>query len=293
MRLVVIGRTGQLARALIEADPSVIALGREAADLTDPAATEAAVAAARPDLVINAAAYTAVDRAESEPDLARAVNALGAEAVARGAARAGAGLIHVSTDYVFDGSKAGEWVEDDATAPLGVYGATKLEGERLAAAACRRVAIVRTAWVHSPWGTNFVRTMLRLAERERLNVVEDQRGKPTSALDLADALLAMAPVLAAAPAGSRAWGLYHYSGEGACAWADFAEEIFAQARARGLIARAPRIARIPTAEYPTPAARPANSALSTMKFEAAFGVSPVPWRGALARVLERIERDAA
>ncbi len=292
MRIAVVGRTGQLARSLASAETAheLVFLGREAIDLTDPAGAEAAIAAAAPDLVVNAAAYTAVDRAESEPDLARAVNAAGVAALARGAARANAGLVHISTDYVFNGARTGEWAPDDPTGPLGVYGATKLEGERAARAANPRTAIVRTSWVHSPYGANFVKTMLRLADRERLTVVSDQIGKPTSALDLADAILAIAPRLDA-PEGAPVWGAHHYAGAGAVSWADFAREIFAQAVALGMIARAPDVAPIPTADYPTPAARPANSALDCSGFERIFNLAMIPWRDGLARVLMRLNAE--
>lgn len=288
----VIGRQGQLSTALEEIWPEAEFWGLDRADLTRPAEVEAAVAGSGARLVVNAAAYTAVDKAESEPDLAQLINADGAGAVARGAAAAGAAVVHVSTDYVFDGSKAGEWTEDDPVAPLGVYGRSKLAGERQVAAATPRHAILRTAWVYAPYGHNFVKTMLRLgAERDELRVVADQRGKPTSALDLADAIAAIAPRLAEAGPGDAGFGLFNYSGAGATHWAGFAEEIFRQAEGR-LIAKAPRVTHIASAEYPTPATRPANSALDCGKFERVFGVRTVPWREALARVLDRLEADA-
>ncbi len=288
--ILVIGRTGQLARSLAEADPSLTLWGRDRADLTDPQAAEEAVAASGASLVINAAAYTAVDRAESEPELALRINAEGVGALARGARRAGAGFVHISTDYVFDGSRRGEWTEDDPVSPLGAYGSSKLAGEFAAMKGNPRAIVLRTAWVFSPFGANFVKTMLRLADRERLSVVADQRGKPTSALDLAQAILAIAPRLRDAPAGDRAWSVFHYAGAGATHWAGFAEEIFRQAKGR-LIDRAPEVAHITTAEYPTPAKRPANSALDCTKFEAEFGVACVPWKDALARVIDRLEAE--
>lgn len=290
--LLVIGRTGQLARALAETAPKARFWGREAADLTDPAAVEAAVAASGARVVVNAAAYTAVDRAESEPDLALTVNGHAAGAIARGAAAAGAAVVQVSTDYVFDGSKPGEWTETDPVAPLGAYGRSKLEGEVQVAAATPRHVILRTAWVHAPWGHNFVRTMLRLgAERDRLTVVADQHGKPTSALDIAEAIAAIAPRLARAAPSDPAFGVFHYAGAGATHWAGFAREIFRLAEGR-LIARAPEVAGIATADYPTPARRPANSALDCGKFERVFGLTCTPWPAALARVIDRIEADA-
>jgi len=291
VRTLVIGRTGQLARALQDAAPGLTCLGRAELDLADAAAAEAAVVAHAPELVINAAAYTAVDQAESAPDAAYAVNRDGVAALARGAARAGAALVHVSTDYVFDGGKAGEWVESDPTRPLGVYGASKLAGEAAALAAQPRVLVLRTSWVYSPWGRNFVTTMLRLAERERLTVVDDQRGKPTSALDLAGAILAIAPRLAAAPAGAVCWGVRHYAGRGVTSWAGFAREIFARAQQAGLIAAAPEVVPIPTSDYPTPARRPLNSALDCSAFERDFGIAMVDWKASLARVIDRIAAE--
>ena len=214
MRILVIGTTGQLARALGAAAPGLTHLGRGMLDLVDHAAAEAVVLSHAPDLVINAAAYTAVDQAEADVAAAYAVSRDGVEALARGAARAGAALVHVSTDYVFDGSKVREWVETDPTGPLGTYGASKRAGEAAALAANPRTLVLRTSWVYSPWGKTFVGTMLWLADRERLPVVDDQHGKPTSALHLAEAILAIAPRLATAPAGAACWGVRHYAGRG-------------------------------------------------------------------------------
>ena len=291
--VVVVGAGGQLATSLAERAPGIPCWGRDTVDLARPEAAEARIADSGARLVINAAAYTAVDKAESEEDTAHRVNAEGPAALARACARTGAALVHVSTDYVFDGTKQGEWTEDDPVAPLGAYGRTKLAGERAVAAALPRHAILRTAWVYSPFGHNFVRTMLRLADRERLTVVADQRGKPTSAEDLAAAILAIAPRLIDAPAGDPGFGTFHYAGAGATTWAHFAEAIFEDALPRGLIARAPEVAHITTAEYPTPARRPANSALDGSKFERVFGLATVPWREALGRTLDRLAADAA
>lgn len=289
MSILVIGRQGQLSECLLRADPTLTALGLDRVDLTRPEEAEAAVIAARPSLVINAAAHTAVDKAESEEALAYAINATGAEALARGAAKVGAGIIQISTDYVFPGDKAGEWVETDPVSPLGAYGRTKLAGERLVIAANPRACVIRTAWVYCDVGANFVKTMLRFADRDRLTVVADQHGKPTSAIDLAEALLAIAPRLATAPEGDPAWGVFHYSGAGTTHWAGFAEAIFQGALARSMIRTAPEVAHIPTSEYPTPAARPANSAMDCSKFEAEFGVAPRPWPEALGRVLDLLK----
>ncbi|MAS42463.1 MAG: dTDP-4-dehydrorhamnose reductase [Rhodobacteraceae bacterium] len=289
MSVLVIGRDGQLSESLLRAAPGLTAYGLDRVDLTRPEEAEAAVIAARPSLVINAAAHTAVDKAESEEDLAYAINATGAEALARGAAKVGAGIVQISTDYVFPGDKDGEWLEDDPVAPLGAYGRTKLAGERLVMAANPRACVIRTAWVYCDIGANFVKTMLRLADRDRLTVVADQRGKPTSAIDLAEALIAIAPRLETAPEGDPAWGVFHYSGAGTTHWAGFAEAVFAGALARGMIASAPEVAHIPTSDYPTPAARPVNSAMSCEKFERVFGVAPRPWPEALGRVLDLLK----
>jgi dTDP-4-dehydrorhamnose reductase len=291
--VLVFGRTGQLGHALhqmLEGTPGWRLVGRDDADLSVPGAAARAVAEARPEWVVNAAAYTAVDQAESEPGRAHRINAEATGEMAAAAAEAGAAFLHVSTDYVYDGGKQGPWREDDPTGPLGVYGRTKLEGERLALAANPRTVILRTAWVYAPWGRNFVRTMLRLAaERPRLHIVDDQTGNPTSALDLARACRHTVETLGEAPAGDPRWGLYHYAGGGTVTWAGFAHEIFRLAEARGLIRRAPEIEPITTADYPTPARRPANSALDCARFERAFGLAPRPWGEALAEVMTRIE----
>ncbi|MFQ5565056.1 MAG: dTDP-4-dehydrorhamnose reductase [Paracoccaceae bacterium] len=295
MRLLVIGRSGQLARALDAAAGGGVrmrCLGRDAVDLTIHGQAGGAIAVERPDLVINAAAYTAVDDAETERETAFRVNGAAVGEIARAASAAGAALIHISTDYVFDGRKTGAYVEADPVSPSNAYGASKRAGELAALRGCARTVVLRTSWVYSPWGRNFVLTMLKLArEHTRLRIVDDQYGKPTSALDLADACLAIGPRLVAAPAESPLWGLYHYAGGGACCWADFAAGIFDQAgRRHG--GRIPGIERIGTADYPTKVPRPANSALDCSKFETIFGITTVPWPAALARVLGMIEDRA-
>jgi dTDP-4-dehydrorhamnose reductase len=281
----IFGRTGQLARELgRRAQPDWTFLGRDAVDLTQPEAAAEAVRVARPNLVIIAAAYTAVDRAETEEAVARLVNGEAPGRIAEACAEAGAALVHVSTDYVFDGAKAEPYVEDDATGPLGAYGRTKLQGEQGVLHSGARAAVVRTAWLYSSFGANFPKTMLRLAgERDRLKVVADQVGPPTAAGDLADALLALGAKLM--NGGDEALGVFHYAGAGSTSWAGFAEAVMAGAAARGR--PAVPVEPITTAEFPTPAARPANSRLDCARI-AALGITPRPWRAALDEVLDEL-----
>lgn len=248
-----------------------------------PGAVAAAIGAHAPDLVINAAAYTAVDRAEEDRAAAFRINAEAVGEIAEAAAAAGAALIHISTDYVFDGTKPAPYREDDPVGPVNVYGASKLAGERAALATNPRTVILRTAWVYAPWGRNFVTTMLRLgAERDRIRVVGDQTGCPTSAIDLARACLAIAPRLGGAGADADFWGIHHFAGTGPPAsWAAFATEVFRFAETLGQAA--PAIEAIPSADYPAAAQRPANSALDCSKYARVFGAAPPEWRSSLAR----------
>lgn len=288
MSILVVGSSGQVAQALVEAakrrGSQIKAMGRPALNIVDEASIVSAITDARPSLVINAAAYTAVDLAETEPEQAQAVNAQAPGWIAREAAKAGAPVIHLSTDYVYDGSKPTPYVEDDPVAPLGVYGASKLEGERRVAEANPRHLILRTAWVHSPWGKNFVKTMLRLAgQRSEVGVVADQVGTPTYAPDAAEALLDIA---AAIGEGRGEWGVMHLAAPDEASWADVAEAAFAASRARGGPAAA--VKRITTAEYPTPARRPANSRLDTNRLHAAYGVRLRSWREAADECVGRL-----
>jgi dTDP-4-dehydrorhamnose reductase len=277
--ILVIGRQGQVARALARTG-DVAVLGRPELDLEDAAAARAAIVASKPKVVINAAAYTAVDKAEDDPDRAFAINAAGAEAVALGANDAGAPVIHVSTDYVFAGDKPSPYSEADDTVPAGVYGASKLEGEQRVFAVSARAIVVRTAWVFDAQGSNFVRTMLRLAKtRDQINVVADQRGCPTFAGDLASALLA----IARNPAIS---GVFNCAGAGETTWSEFAGEIFAQSKARG--GPSAEVAPISTSEYPTRARRPANSRLNCEKLASAYSVRMRPWQVALSACMDEI-----
>lgn len=281
MRIVVTGTQGQLARSLASiGGEDVICVGRPELDLERPGTISTTLGALSPDVIVNAAAYTAVDQAESEPERAFAVNARGAGVVAETAARLGVPLVHVSTDYVFDGKARRPYVEDDPTLPLGVYGASKLEGEKLVLAANSNSAVLRTAWVYSPFGKNFVRTMLRLAEtRDEIDVVADQLGTPTCALSLAETTLAVARNLASSPGDARLRGVFHAVDAGEASWAVFAAAIFEKSKARG--GPAARVRKIVTSDYPTPAARPANSRLSTAKLRERHGVAPPDWREAL------------
>lgn len=289
MRVAVTGFRGQVASSLIERagdDIAIVSLARPEVMLEDRAAVIDGVARARPDVVINAAAYTAVDKAESEEWLAGQVNGSGAGHVAEAAARIGAPLLHLSTDYVFDGSLDRPYREDDPTGPTGAYGRSKLEGERRVAELCPNSAILRTAWVYSPFGANFVRTMLRLNEtRDEVGVVADQHGNPTSALDIADACLAIARRIRADDSADLR-GVFHMTGAGEATWADFAEAVFAEAHARGR--RPTRVKRIATADYPTPARRPANSRLDNAKLAHIYGLALPDWRASLAVTCARL-----
>jgi len=293
MRIAVTGREGQVARSLRATAPSgieVIAIGRPELDLANPASVLPALTAAQPDVIVSAAAYTAVDKAESEPESAFAVNAAGAGAVSEAAAKLGIPVIHLSTDYVFSGEKLAPYVEADPTGPISVYGSTKLEGELRVAAGNPDHVILRTAWVYSPFGANFVKTMLRLAEtRNELRVVADQQGCPTAALDIAEATLAIAARLKA-DADIALRGTFHLTGTGEASWADFATEIFAQSRALG--GNSAAVTPITTAEYPTPARRPANSRLSGDKLAATYGIRLPGWKSSTEIAVRAILKNA-
>lgn len=292
MRLYVIGGEGQVARSLREAATgrADIVFGtssRAEVDLLNPASIDRALAAFHPDVVINPAAYTAVDKAESEPDHAFAVNCVGAGAVATAAAKCGAPVIHFSTDYVYDGNKPDAYLESDPVAPQGVYGRSKLAGEQAVAAANPRHIVLRTSWVYAPFGGNFVRTMLRLAaERERLRVVDDQLGCPTYAPDIAGATLTIAGQIAGAGWRPEQAGVTHLAGPDALSWCGFAREIVRQSAARG--GRSVPVDAIATADYPTPAARPANSRLSTARLAALFDIRLQSLETSLANCLDRL-----
>ncbi len=282
LRVAVIGRQGQLAHSLAELsgdDVMVTCIGRPQLDLADPQTVALALADIPADIVVNAAAYTAVDKAESEADLAFRINRDGAAAVAAACADRKLPLIHLSTDYVFAGDQPEPWREADPCHPHSVYGASKLAGEQAVQAAWPSAVILRTAWVHSPFGANFIKTMLRLsAERDRLRVVADQHGSPSYALDLAVAIVVMAKQVCAGGPG----GIFHLAGAGSATWHEVAVETM---RVAG---RTIPVDAISTEDYPTPAKRPANSVLETAKIAATYGIRLPPWQDGVQRCVARL-----
>ena len=299
MRIAVIGSGGQVGSELVGLDWSsylaehkveVISFTRAELDVTNEAAVRTTLSEVKPDWVINASAYTAVDKAESDSVAAYSVNAVGPEILARYSNELGAKLIHISTDYVYPGEGSAPLTEDDAVGPTGVYGASKLAGELLVSRACPEHIILRTAWVYGASGGNFVKTMLRLgADRENLNIVSDQWGGPTSAVGIAGAIATMIGVVTDRDAGSEdlshLWGTYNFSGEPHVNWAQFAQAIFSEAVSLGLISSEPVIEPITTEQYPTPAKRPFNSRLSNQKIADVFGLQPDDWRASLKDML--------
>ncbi len=288
MRILVTGVEGQLARGLSEraSGVEVIRVGRPELDLEVADTIERTVRAIAPDVVVSAAAFTAVDRAEDEPERAMRVNGQAPGVLARAARTAGARIIHVSTDYVYDGTKADPYVETDPVRPCSVYGRTKLEGEERVRAAHPEHVVVRTAWVYSPYGSNFVRTMLQLARtRDHLSVVDDQYGNPTCALDLAEAILAILQRWQSEP-NAGLGQTYHCAGAGAATWCGLARHTFeASQRSGGPIAK---VAAITTRDWPTRALRPANSRLDCRKLEADFGWRAPDWRVSIDAVVRRV-----
>lgn len=279
MRLLVFGQTGQVAHALHALPQEITTLPRTVADLTDPATCAAIIREARTDAVINAAAYTAVDRAEDEEDLATLINGTTPGAMARACADRGLPFLHISTDYVFDGTGQTPWKPGDPVGPINAYGRSKLAGERAIAQAGGNWAILRTSWVFSDHGANFVKTMLRLSQtRDALSVVADQIGGPTPASGIAQALGAMAQAMADGQGG----GLHHYAGQPFTSWECFARETFAQA------GRDVQVTGIPSSGYPTPARRPLNSRLDCGSLGSTFGITPPDWQAALADLVRKV-----
>ncbi|MCZ7865662.1 dTDP-4-dehydrorhamnose reductase [Agrobacterium salinitolerans] len=292
MRLAVTGKNGQVVSALLalaSAELEIVALGRPELDLAQPETVLKALREVKPDGVVSAAAYTAVDKAESEPDVAFAVNRDGAMAVAQAARDLGIPLIHLSTDYVFDGNKDTAYVESDPTGPTSVYGRSKLEGERAVSEATDNYVVLRTAWVYSEYGTNFVKTMLRLSEnRDEINVVADQFGCPTSANDIAAAVVTIARKLVE-DASAPLRGVFHLSGTGETNWANFAKQIFAFSAETG--GKSIVVNDITTAQYPTPARRPANSRLDCSKLEEVYGIKLPSWQTSTRAVVTALAQS--
>jgi dTDP-4-dehydrorhamnose reductase len=288
MRVLVTGANGQVGRELsslgLQKGFRILALDRAALDITDPSLVSKEVSKADVSLVVNAAAYTAVDRAESEPELAFAVNRDGPSYLAAACAEARIPLIHISTDYVFDGCKKGPYIEADPVSPLGVYGKSKAAGEEEVRGRLQEHIILRSAWIYGVHGDNFVKTMLRLGrENESVRVVADQYGCPTYATDIAETILEIAALLL--DNRQIAWGTYHYCGQGVTSWYGFAEAIFELA-AQHTPLMVKRIEPISTAEYPTRAKRPANSVLDCSLLEKEFGICSLPWSESLARMIK-------
>jgi dTDP-4-dehydrorhamnose reductase len=290
-RMIVTGREGQVVRSLIERGNSniefeVIALGRPELNLLSCDGLASLIEKARPDILVSAAAYTAVDQAETDEDTAVIVNGIAAGKLAESAAELGVPIIHISTDYVFDGTKTSPYLELDPVMPIGSYGRSKLLGEEAVRSANSDHVILRTAWVYSPFGENFVKTMLRLAEsRDTVAVVGDQVGNPTSALDIADAILTIAANLFSSD-DRRLRGTYHLTGTGDTSWAEFANEVFRQAAMHG--GPTASVRSIPSSDYPTPAKRPSNSRLDCNKLAEIHGVRLPDWKASLAGTIERL-----
>lgn len=292
MRLAVTGKNGQVVsalQALASNELEIVTLGRPELDLSQPKTVSKAIRDAKPDVLISAAAYTAVDKAESEPEVAFAVNRDGAKAAAQAAKELGVPVIHISTDYVFDGTKATAYVESDPTGPSSIYGHSKLEGEKAVAESNPDHAILRTAWVYSEYGNNFVKTMLKLGEtRDEINVVSDQFGCPSSANDIAIAIVEIARRLSGDPS-PRLRGVFHLSGTGETNWADFAKQIFAFSAENG--GKPVVVNDITTAQYPTPARRPANSRLDCGKLEKIFDIRLPNWQTSTRSVVTALARS--
>jgi len=288
MKVLITGCYGQVGTELMALASSygvqAVGFDHDILDITDQAAVLACVAQEKPSAIINAAAYTAVDKAESDKDAAFAVNATAVGYLAEACTKHDIPLLHISTDYVFDGSKQGSYSEEDAVSPLGVYGASKLAGEEAVRELCEQYYILRTSWVFSSHGNNFVKTMLRLGkERDTLGVVSDQYGKPTSAREIARTIYAMLV------SNQQAWGTYHIAQPEVCSWFDFADSIFKEARKQGVPLALEELNAIGTADYPTPAKRPQNSALDCTKLEETFNLTIKPWQDSLAEVIEELK----
>ena len=291
MRILVCGASGQVGHELVDRAHAygleALGMARGQLDITNADQVVQAVSRFKPRLIINAAAYTHVDNAETHSEQAYAVNRDGAAILAEAARKAAIPLLHISTDYVFSGEAQTPYKETDEVAPTGVYGASKLAGEAAIQAVLDQHVVLRTSWVYGVHGHNFVKTMLRLGrQRDSLSVVADQFGCPTQAGSIADVLLQLAQRYARE--GTLAWGIYHYSGRSFCTWFDFAVEVFRQAEAKGILPKQPQVSSITTAQYPTPARRPVWSVLDCSKFETTFGMATHDWHDDLAPVLDAL-----
>jgi len=286
VRVLITGCKGQVGYCLAEklaGQVELLALDSEQLDITDAVAVDKTVAEFKPDFILNAAAYTAVDRAEEEKELAYAVNSEGPRNLARSAHLHDSVLLHLSTDYVFDGEGDSAYLENHTPNPQSVYGASKLAGEIAVAEECNQHLIVRTAWVFGEHGNNFVKTMLRLGlSHNQLSIVGDQYGSPTYAGDIADALITM--MLHVASGKQTAWGVFHFSGTPYVSWFQFAQRIFDAAKSNVVLTQTPSLKSITTAEYPTPAKRPANSRLNCEKVQSQFDIKPSDWQKALTNI---------
>lgn len=286
VKFLITGAKGQVGHCLtqqLQGKHEILAVDRDELDITDQSAVKNAVENFHPDVIINAAAHTAVDRAETEVELSEAINVKGPQYLAEAAKEVGAVILHISTDYVFDGQREGKYKETDATDPQGVYGKTKLEGEQAVAKANDKFIVLRTAWVFGEHGNNFVKTMLRLAKtRDTLGVVADQIGGPTYAGDIAASLIQIAEKVSAGE--EIQYGIYHFTGEPYVSWCDFAKAIFDEAVSQNVLEKAPLVNAISTADYPTPAKRPANSCLDLTKIQQVFGIQPSDWKNALKNI---------
>lgn len=291
MRVLITGAQGQVGKELMLCAPKdwqVHGLGSRELDISDLQQVITATQSVQPELIINAAAYTAVDKAESDSQRADAVNHLGAENLAKAAQQSNCPLLHISTDYVFAGDHTQPYTEQDTPAPNSVYGASKWRGEQAIHAFCKQHIILRTSWVFGLHGNNFVKTMLRLGqERDALSIVADQVGGPTSARSIAQALWQISEQYK--NTGNSVWGTYHFSGAPTCSWYDFASEIFKQASALQLIEKAPTLSPIKTIDYPTPAQRPAYSVLDNSKINQQLNIAQSDWKSELSQMLHALK----
>lgn len=302
MRVLIIGSGGQIGHELEIACRSLLASSvlefelisstRAQLDLTNLSVIATYLDSLSPDIIVNAAAYTAVDQAESQRDLAFLINEAAVREIAFFCRERKTYLIHISTDYVFDGRSDRPYLEADSVGPSGVYGSSKLAGERVIREVLERHIILRTSWVFGVTGGNFVKTMLRLAEeRNELSIVADQFGAPTSARAIAETIAEIIRQIITGPKGDQCWGTYHYSGSPYVSWAEFAAQIFEQATFRELISAAPNVKEICSIDYPTPVVRPANSRLDCSKIKSTFGIEPDDWKRSLSLMLDEIKKD--